>query len=381
MLTRQTETATLLFVIGTRPEAIKLAPVILQARKDSSLSVRVCATAQHRELLDTVFTTFGIEPDVDLGVMTFDQTPAVVASQVVSAVAGVIERERPQWVVVQGDTVSTFASSLAAFYSRVPVAHVEAGLRTSDPLTPWPEEMNRRLTTGIARLHFAPTEGARAHLLREGVHPDAIEVTGNTVVDAVRLIAERSTNGGTGSLVDSVVPQDGSRIVLVTVHRRENLGARLDAVCSALRPIVEAVPDAAVVIISHPNPAARASVSRFLDAGPAHQRIRAVEPLDYGSFLELLGRSHVVMTDSGGIQEEAPIFGKPVLILRDLTERPELLASGSGLLVGTDAEAIASGCIRLLTDDSLYAAMSRTSSPFGDGGAAERIVRRLRREL
>lgn len=355
-------------VFGTRPEAIKLAPVIHELRRRAGIDVRVATTAQHRELLDQVLHVFGIIPDVDLDVMQPNQALADLSGRVLSAVDGLLAKEQPDLVVVQGDTTSVLMCSLAAFYRRVPVAHVEAGLRTADAMNPFPEEMNRRLTSILASLHFAPTERARQSLLRDGMAADAVFVTGNPVVDALHYIRRTPAY----QHVQLPIPVDRqARLLLVTLHRRESWGAPIAGMCAALRRVVERFDDTHLVLPVHLNPSVRSVIHESLGDTP---RVSLIEPLDYVQFVALMDASWLVLTDSGGVQEEAPALGKPVLVLRETTERQEAVEEGVAQLVGTDPDAIVTAASRLLSDPSAHARMARTVSPFGDGRAAERIA-------
>jgi len=356
---------TVLAVFGTRPEAIKLAPVVRALEAGPSLGVRVVATGQHRAMLDQVLAVFGIAPDHDLDVMVPGQTLPELTSRLLPPLDRVIAAEAPAAVLVQGDTTTAFAAALAAFYRRVPVGHVEAGLRTHDRYAPFPEEINRRLIGDLASWHFAPTERARDALLREGVPEGDVLVTGNTVVDALRHVLATTEAGM------PAIPEEGQRLVLVTAHRRENFGRPFEALCRAVRRIADGHPDVDVCFPVHPNPNVREPVRRIL-AG--HPRVRLLEPLDYVAFAHLLARADLVLTDSGGIQEEAPTLGKPVLVMRDATERPEAVEAGVVELVGTDEERIVAAAARLLDDPLAYARMARAVSPYGDGRASERIV-------
>lgn len=359
-----------LSVFGTRPEAIKMAPVVRElARYPELVESRVCVTAQHRELLDQVLRTFRIRPDYDLGIMAPDQGLSEVAARVLGGLDGVLAEFGPDWVVVQGDTTTTLAGALAGFHRGARVAHVEAGLRTPDRRLPFPEEMNRRLVATLADFHFAPTEAARRHLLAEGVDDGAIAVTGNTSIDALLCVA------GRGAPADPLAA-DQRRLVLVTAHRRESFGAPLRAVCDAIRRLARARADIRFVYPVHPNPDV---------VGPVHRalgdlaNVSLTEPLEYVALVHLLQRSYLVLTDSGGLQEEAPSLGKPVLVLRDVTERPEAVEAGTARLVGTEPDVICAWVERLLDDPVTYAAMARAVNPYGDGQAALRIVRRLLR--
>lgn len=360
-----------LVVIGTRPEAIKLAPVITELRRHPEVTTRVCATGQHREMVQPILELFDVRPDFDLALMMPGQRLSSLAAAALVRLEEVIDSTDPDWVVLQGDTTSTMSAALAAFYHQVPVAHVEAGLRTHDLGQPFPEEGNRRIAGALATVHFAPTELARHNLLREGANDSAIYVTGNTVIDALLTVGSLPEDRSCGPL--PCLPVD-RRIVLVTAHRRESCGAGLQDVCYAVLEIVDAVPDIQCVYPVHLNPNVQ-EPARAILAG--HERISLIPPLDYVSLVHLIRRSTLILTDSGGIQEEAPTFGKPVLVLREITERPEAVQAGCARIVGTDRRVIAEAAIELLTDRSAYDRMARIANPFGDGHASERIVRVL----
>lgn len=359
---------------GTRPEAVKLAPVV-KALAAGGARVVTVATSQHRELLEQALRVFGIVPDHDLDVMRPRQRLADLTARILPEMDALLRQERPDVVIVQGDTTSTFVCGLAAFYEGIAVAHVEAGLRSHDTTDPFPEEMNRRLTGVVARWHFAPTDRARDNLLREGVPGSCIYVTGNTVVDALQAVVASSEFAGAPT--PHPVPV-GRRSILVTLHRRESWGARLDAMCQLLAEVVDARADVEVVFPVHLNPAVRVSVDRAL-AG--RDRIVLLEPLSYIAFLKQMQASWLVVTDSGGVQEEAPSLGKPVLVLRNVTERLEGVDAGVARLVGTSPDSIRASMMELLENERSYRAMAVTSSPFGDGRAAERIANRLVAEL
>jgi UDP-N-acetylglucosamine 2-epimerase (non-hydrolysing) len=364
-----------LCVFGTRPEAIKMAPVVRELRRHpNKIKTVVCVTAQHREMLDQALDLFEMRPDYDLGVMQPDQSLASLTALALTQLDGVMAAERPDWALVQGDTTTTMAASLAAFYRRVRVGHVEAGLRSGDRRQPFPEEVNRKVTSAVGDLHFAPTEASRANLLREGVADAEVLVTGNTVIDALLDVAERPYAWEGGPLAR--VPRD-RRLILVTAHRRENFGAPLESVCAALREIAASVPDVHLVYPVHLNPNVKEIVHATLGGV---KNITLLEPLDYLPLVHLLKQSHLVITDSGGLQEEAPGLGKPVLVLRDVTERPEGVAAGTVRLVGTDRGRVVEEALRLLTDRAEYERMARAVNPYGDGRASERIVSRLLEE-
>lgn len=358
-----------LSVFGTRPEAIKMAPVIreLKARPDDVES-RVAVTAQHREMLDQVLDTFSMKPDYDLAVMRPGQDLFDVTEAALHGLKEILAREHPDLVLVQGDTTTTFAGALAAFYCRVPVGHVEAGLRTYERYAPFPEEINRVLTTQLSDLHFAPTERARDALLREGVAGEKIFITGNPVIDALHQVA-----GQPFHLEPELVRafRENRRVILLTTHRRENLGTPLQDVYLALREVLLAHPDVGLVFPVHKNPAVRREVARVLTG---LERVYLTEPMDYLPFINVMKMAYLVLTDSGGIQEEAPALGKPVLVLREVTERPEAVAFGTARLVGTDRRRVEEEVSRLLDDEGAYLRMAGAVNPYGDGKAARRIV-------
>lgn len=353
----------ILCVVGTRPEAIKMAPVILALKATPWAEVRVLATAQHRQMLDQVLSLFAIAPDVDLDVMRPNQTLPALTARLVTALDGCLLEEEPDALVAQGDTTTVMVAALAAFYRRIPFGHVEAGLRTGDLFNPFPEEMNRVLAGRLARWHFAPTESARRNLLAEGIPEDEVFVTGNTVIDALLDVAERCEDA-----MPAVTP--GKRLVLVTAHRRENFGEPFEQICRALRYLADCRQDLELLYPVHPNPNVKDVAYRLLGG---HPRIRLCEPLDYLPFVAAMKRSYLILSDSGGVQEEAPALGKPVLVLRRETERPEAIAEGVVKLVGPDFDTIVSESLRLLDDPDAYRAMARGVSPYGDGQAAGRI--------
>jgi len=370
-----------LVAFGTRPEAIKLAPVIHRLAADPArFRTHVCVTAQHREMLDQVLSFFSIRPDRDLALMRPDQTLPALTAAALTAMAGVLAAERPDLVMVQGDTTTTMATALAAFYARIPIAHVEAGLRTGDRFAPFPEEVNRRVTSLVADWHFAPTARARDALLAEGVAPERIHVTGNTVVDALLAARARLATAGVPSPALAALGGDARPVVLVTAHRRESFGAGLRDVCLAVRDLVERNADLVAVFPVHLNPRVRAAVEEALGAvATRNPRLVLTEPVGYPDLVWLLDRCRLVLTDSGGIQEEAPTFRKPVLVMREVTERPEGVAAGVARVVGTDRARIVAETERLLRDPAAYAAMAAAENPYGDGRAAERIVDALAR--
>jgi UDP-N-acetylglucosamine 2-epimerase (non-hydrolysing) len=363
-----------LCAFGTRPEAIKMAPLVLALASDPRFEARLCVTAQHREMLDQVLELFGLVPDFDLDIMTPGQDLTDVTCGVMRGMRGVFEAFRPDLVLVHGDTATTFATSLAAYYRQIPVAHVEAGLRTGDLYSPWPEEANRKLTSALAARHFAPTERARANLLAEGLDEATVHVTGNTVIDALlEVVARIEGDAALRAALDArfgfIAP--GKRLLLVTGHRRESFGGGFERICAALAATARKHPDLEVVYPVHLNPNVQEPVRRLLSGiGNVH----LIEPLDYLPFVYLMHRAHLILTDSGGVQEEAPSLGKPVLVMRDTTERPEAVAAGTVRLVGTDERAIREGLDRLLADPAEYERMSFAHNPYGDGRAAARIL-------
>ncbi len=355
-----------LIVFGTRPEAIKLAPVILECQKHNSLfETIVCVTAQHRQMLDQVLEWFDIKPEIDLNLMSARQKLSEFSSKALVAVSQVIRRVKPDVVMVQGDTTTVLMTALAAFYQKVPVAHVEAGLRTRNPHNPFPEEMNRRLTGAISSFHFAPTQRAADALRSEKVKSDSIFVTGNTVVDALYLTLRKRVD------LHMDLGADTERIILVTAHRRESFGAPFESLCLALRDISMAANDIRIIYPVHLNPNVSEPARRILGN---HPRIHLISPLRYEQFCHLMAKAYLILTDSGGIQEEAPVLGKPTLVMRETTERPEAIAFGTARLVGTDRKRIVEEAMHLLTDQAAYRKMANGGSPFGDGNAARRIV-------
>jgi UDP-N-acetylglucosamine 2-epimerase (non-hydrolysing) len=363
-----------LTVLGTRPEAIKMAPIIkqLQAQCDIFLS-QVCVTAQHRQMLDQVLGLFQIEPTYDLDIMQTGQSPTQVAAIVLSQLESILAIERPDWMLVQGDTTTVAAASWAAAYAQVKIGHVEAGLRTYNKLQPFPEEINRRIVSVMADLHFAPTQHARQCLLNEGISPAEILVTGNSVIDALQMAVRQPYNSADCSLLRFISWE--KRLILVTAHRRENFGRPLEQICHALRDVAELYSGEVEIIYPvHPNPQVWGPVHRLLDNIPG---ITLTEPLGYLPFIHLMNRSTIVLTDSGGVQEEAHGLGKPVLVLRNVTERPEAIEAGTARLAGITREQIVGHIRQLLDDPSEYARMARAINPYGDGHAAERIVNAL----
>jgi UDP-N-acetylglucosamine 2-epimerase len=363
------------FVFGTRPEAIKLAPVVTACRDLPELEPVICVTAQHRKLLDQVLRFFEIEPHRDLDLMRDGQDLSGFAARALASVGTWLDREEPDALVVQGDTTTAFMATLAAYHRRVPVAHVEAGLRTHTKYEPWPEEGNRRLIDHLCDWHFAPTESAAANLIREGLDPGSVHMTGNTVVDAVLHVAGLLRGEG-GALPVDLAPE--RRLITATMHRRENFGDPMRRICSALRSIADRHPEVEVVVPVHPNPNVRTVVEGELRGV---ERIRLIEPPDYRGFVSLLSASDIVMTDSGGVQEEAPVLGKPVLVLRRITERSEGVEAGAAIVVGDSPEKILFEVKRLLSEPDHYNSFAQPRSPYGDGHAAIRIACVLRDTL
>ena len=362
----------ILTVFGTRPEAIKLFPLVHRLARDDRFIGRVCISAQHREMLDQVLDIADVVPDHDLDLMTPGQTLDALTARALVEIGKVLDLEQPDWVVVQGDTTTVMAGAIAAYYRKIPVCHVEAGLRSGDIHHPWPEEVNRRVVGSFAALHCAPTTTARDALLRENVDPATVHVTGNTVIDALQWVTARVDNRP--ALADGLRALEerfaGRRIIGVTSHRRENFGEGMQAIAKAVKSIASRQ-DVAVIFPVHLNPQVRAVMKAEL-AGV--NNVALLEPLDYPQFARLLDISHLMLTDSGGVQEEAPALGKPVLVMRETTERPEGIAAGTARLVGTDADRIVRETNRLLDDPAAYAAMAQAHNPFGDGHAAERIA-------
>ncbi|HVK12262.1 MAG TPA: UDP-N-acetylglucosamine 2-epimerase (non-hydrolyzing) [Gemmataceae bacterium] len=368
------EPATVAVVFGTRPEAIKMAPVVRALRSAPGLRPAVWVTGQHRQMLDQILDTFGITPDIDLDVMEPGQSLAGLTARAVTRLDRVLADRRPELLLVQGDTTTAFAAALTAFYHRVPVGHVEAGLRTGNLYSPWPEEANRVLITRLAALHFPPTAAARDNLLRDGVPADRVHLTGNTVIDALLYTVEQIERDPPA--VPGLPPEvmaGPDRLVLITGHRRENFGPSFEAICRAIAELARQFPDVRFVYPVHLNPNVRGPVGRILGDG-ALANVHLLDPLPYREFLALFRRATVVLSDSGGVQEEAPSLGKPVLLMRDTTERPEAVEVGAVKLVGADFDRIVAETTRLLTDPAAYRAMTGAANPYGDGRAAERIA-------
>lgn len=367
-----------LSVFGTRPEAIKMAPLVKALADAQGIEAKVCVTAQHRQMLDQVLDLFDIRPDFDLDIMKPEQTLSGITSEILTRIEPVLKKFRPDLVLVHGDTSTTFAATLAAYYQQLGVGHVEAGLRTGNLFSPWPEELNRKLTGALAKLHFAPTEQSRANLLDEGVRPESIYVTGNTVIDALLMVRRKLEADGTLSrqfAADFSFLRKGAPIILITSHRRENFGGGFERICQAIRDLAEKLPEADFAYPVHLNPKVREPVNRILRG---RDNVHLLDPLDYLPFVYLMTRAHLILTDSGGIQEEAPSLGKPVLVMRDTTERPEAVAAGSVGLVGTSRDEIVEGVWRLMRSETAYQAMARANNPYGDGCACQRILAALK---
>ena len=363
-----------LSVFGTRPEAIKMAPLAHALVADRRFDSRVCVTAQHREMLDQVLSLFEITPDYDLNLMKPGQTLSDVTSGILKGIKSVLEDFKPDVVLVHGDTATTFATALAAYYKQIPVGHVEAGLRTGDIYSPWPEEGNRKLTGALTRYHFAPTDTSKQNLLNENVDPSNIAVTGNTVIDALLWVKEKlDTDPAMQAKLAMLFPMldTDKKLILVTGHRRESFGDGFERICEALRQIASKHPESQIIYPVHLNPNVQVPVNRLLsDCDNVH----LIPPQDYLPFVYLMTNSYLILTDSGGIQEEAPSLGKPVLVMRDTTERPEAVQAGTVKLVGTDADLIVNEVKSLLNDATAYSAMSRAHNPYGNGHACQRIL-------
>ena len=361
-------------IFGTRPEAIKLCPVVLALKANPAFDCKVCVTGQHREMLQQVLDVFGVVPDKDLALMRPNQTLGGITSRAIAAIDEYLADEKPDIVMVQGDTTTVLAGALAAFYHHIPVAHVEAGLRTGNMESPWPEEANRVLTTRLAKWHFCPTENNKANLLKEGVAESDIYVTGNTVIDAL-LMAKDKVNENPpkiDGLPDGFMQSDAC-MVLITGHRRENFGEGFEHICTAIRSLAERFPETNFVYPVHLNPNVREPVGRIL-GGYCGKNVHLIEPQSYLPFVALMNRAYLILTDSGGVQEEAPSLGKPVLVMRDTTERPEAVTAGTVKLIGTNTDDIYQEASTLLLDENAYRAMASAVNPYGDGAAVERIL-------
>ncbi|MGR5187688.1 non-hydrolyzing UDP-N-acetylglucosamine 2-epimerase [Photobacterium damselae] len=366
-----------LTVFGTRPEAIKMAPLVHALANDDRFDAKVCVTAQHREMLDQVLELFEITPDYDLNLMKAGQTLNDITARILLELKSVLQEFKPDVVLVHGDTATTFAASLAAYYEQIAVGHVEAGLRTGNLYSPWPEEANRKLTAALAKYHFAPTETSKTNLLKENYSEDNIFITGNTVIDALLMVkAKIDTNSDLKSTLASQFPfrDESKKMILVTGHRRESFGGGFERICQALAMIAKENPDVQIVYPMHLNPNVREPVNRILSG---IDNIYLIDPQQYLPFIYLMDHSHIILTDSGGIQEEAPSLGKPVLVMRDTTERPEAVDAGTVKLVGTDINIITSTLNMLLTDDESYKKMSFAHNPYGDGKACSQILNTL----
>ena len=362
-----------LTVFGTRPEAIKMAPLALQLAADSRFEAKVCVTAQHREMLDQVLSLFELKPDYDLNLMKPGQDLNDITTGILQGMKAVLAEFKPDIVLVHGDTATTFAAALAAFYQQIPVGHIEAGLRTGNLYSPWPEEGNRKLTSAITASHFAPTEASRQNLLNEGINEQHIHVTGNTVIDALFEVINKldSNQALSGELAQRFDFLDSSKkLILVTGHRRESFGGGFERICQALAQTAQQHPEVQILYPVHLNPNVQEPVKRLLGENP---NIHLIEPQDYLPFVYLMNRAHIILTDSGGIQEEAPSLGKPVLVMRETTERPEAVDAGTVKLVGTEVDVITEALSSLLTDETAYKAMSQAHNPYGDGKACQRI--------
>lgn len=364
-------------VFGTRPEAIKMAPLVHALNLDERFDAKCCVTAQHREMLDQVLNLFEIKPDYDLDLMEGGQTLNDVTARIIQKLKPVLQDFKPDVVLVHGDTATTFAASLAAYYEQIEVGHVEAGLRTGNIYSPWPEEANRRLTGVLAKYHFAPTNTSKDNLLRENSNPEDIFVTGNTVIDALLMVNDKiESDNELNSALSSQFPflDESKKLILVTGHRRESFGGGFERICESLAITAKTHPDIQIIYPMHLNPNVREPVNRIL---ADIENIYLIEPQQYLPFIYLMNRANVILTDSGGIQEEAPSLGKPVLVMRDTTERPEAVDAGTVKLVGTDVDIIVESLNQLLTDESAYQAMSFSHNPYGDGKACARILREL----
>lgn len=370
-----------LSVFGTRPEAIKMAPLVHKLTKADGIEAKVCVTAQHREMLDQVLNLFEINPDFDLNIMKPGQSLHDVTTHIINGLKEVLEAFQPDIVLVHGDTATTLSASLAAYYQQIAVGHVEAGLRTGNIYSPWPEEGNRKLTGSIATLHFAPTDTSANNLIREGVAESQISITGNTVIDALFLVKNKlEQNRDLKDTLAAIFPEIDveKKLILVTGHRRESFGGGFERICEALVDIANKYPQAQVLYPVHLNPNVREPVNRILKSV---NNVHLIEPQDYLPFVYLMNQAHIILTDSGGIQEEAPSLGKPVLVMRDTTERPEAVEAGTVKLVGTDKNNIFNAVERLLNDQDEYEKMSHAHNPYGDGNACERIIEKIKQHF
>jgi UDP-N-acetylglucosamine 2-epimerase (non-hydrolysing) len=370
-----------LSIFGTRPEAIKMAPLVKALKLADGIEAKVCVTAQHREMLDQVLDLFEITPEYDLDIMKPGQSLYDVTTNILLGLKPILEEFKPDLILVHGDTSTTLSASLAAFYQQIPVGHVEAGLRTGNLASPWPEEGNRKLTGAITKLHFAPTDTSEQNLLNEGVNADDIIVTGNTVIDALLQVVDKvKTDETLIQTLQTKFPKldESKKLILVTGHRRESFGGGFERICEALAEIATAHPEAQVLYPMHLNPNVREPVNRILKNV---KNVQLIEPQDYLPFVYLMSKAHIIVTDSGGVQEEAPSLGKPVLVMRDTTERPEAVAAGTVKLVGTDKNRIINEVKNLLTNQADYETMSRAHNPYGDGKACERIISKIKQHF
>jgi UDP-N-acetylglucosamine 2-epimerase (non-hydrolysing) len=370
-----------LSIFGTRPEAIKMAPLVKALKLADGIEAKVCVTAQHREMLDQVLDLFEITPEYDLDIMKPGQSLYDVTTNILLGLKPILEEFKPDLILVHGDTSTTLSASLAAFYQQIPVGHVEAGLRTGNLASPWPEEGNRKLTGAITKLHFAPTDTSEQNLLNEGVNADDIIVTGNTVIDALLQVVDKvKTDETLIQTLQAKFPEldESKKLILVTGHRRESFGGGFERICEALAEIATAHPEAQVLYPMHLNPNVREPVNRILKNV---KNVQLIEPQDYLPFVYLMSKAHIIVTDSGGVQEEAPSLGKPVLVMRDTTERPEAVAAGTVKLVGTDKNRIINEVKNLLTNQADYETMSRAHNPYGDGKACERIISKIKQHF
>jgi len=368
----------ILTIFGTRPEAIKMAPLVDALKNEPGIDARVCVTAQHRQMLDQVLELFSITPDYDLNVMRPGQSLSNITTNILSGLEPILKEFKPHLVLVHGDTSTTLSSSLAAFYQQIPIGHVEAGLRTGDLNSPWPEEGNRKLTSSIATLHFAPTPDSQMNLLNEGINTQSIAVTGNTVIDALMKVTDRLKHDlSLSMLLDTKFAQlnNNKKIILVTGHRRENFGNGFERICEALAELANKHNDIQIVYPVHLNPHVREPVNRILSN---IENILLIDPQEYLPFVYLMNKAHIILTDSGGIQEEAPSLGKPVLVMRSVTERPEALTAGTIKLVGTNKDKIVEAVNSLLTDKTLYNEMSNAYNPYGNGQACSKIIAKIK---
>ena len=370
-----------LVVFGTRPEAIKMAPLVHALSVDERFEYKICVTAQHRDMLDQVLGLFGIMPDYDLNIMKPDQGLTEITTAILSGMKPILDEFKPHVVLVHGDTSTTFAAALAAYYQKIPVGHVEAGLRTGNIFSPWPEEANRKLTSVLANFHFAPTENSKANLLAENYPEGQIFITGNTVIDALLWVQEKIRDDSSlrqGMALRYPMLDLTRPLVLVTGHRRENFGGGFERICESLRLIALQHPDCQIIYPVHLNPNVQEPVNRLLQS---IDNIHLIEPQDYLPFIYLMTKATLILTDSGGIQEEAPSLGKPVLVMRETTERPEAVVAGTVKIVGTDVEVICREVNDLLTDEAAYQLMSQAHNPYGDGNASQRILNALDKEI